>query len=213
MSRSTWACELKYREKMWAKIPDKSRSTWACELKLFCTAIIAILITSRSTWACELKWSMTKAQSKLKMVTLHVSVWVEIVSLMLISKTLMVSRSTWACELKFLLYGFLDLNFCHAPRERVSWNDLFPFQTGHYACHAPRERVSWNFFLFKIHQKINKSRSTWACELKFHDYTCKMLDKVRHAPRERVSWNLVPIFLHGTCVIRHAPRERVSWNW
>ena len=63
-------------------------------------------------------------------VTLHVSVWVEI----LIPKSILpqhLSRSTWACELKCGNIHQNMFSFCHAPRERVSWNFLMillPFQ-------------------------------------------------------------------------------------
>ena len=76
-------------------------------------------------------------------VTLHVSVWVEIVR-SYICRLESGSRSTWACELK--------------------------------------SSISTEFIVSLW------SRSTWACELKWH-----LVDNVvyynRHAPRERVSWN------------------------
>ena len=98
-------------------------------------------------------------------VTLHVSVWVEIdlkCSLMLSG----MSRSTWACELKFPATPFNVVLSCHAPRERVSWNECYKFQQLIFCSHAPRERVSWNILIYKI---------------------CRIV--IRHAPRERVSWN------------------------
>ena len=97
--------------------------------------------------------------------------------------------------------------------------------------HAPRERVSWNFAKLHIlfHKKVTlhvsvwveithfsnnyivtRSRSTWACELKFmNNYFKTYFDG--HAPRERVSWNDDAKTLHETGS-GHAPRERVSWN-
>ena len=76
-------------------------------------------------------------------VTLHVSVWVEIctdVNHLYVGK----SRSTWACELK-LRYRLSDhLTPGHAPRERVSWNEIWDTDTISSIGHAPRERVSWN---------------------------------------------------------------------
>ena len=60
-----------------------------------------------------------------RLVTLHVSVWVEIEEEML-RVSMGESRSTWACELKlYTIFSFWILNG-HAPRERVSWN--FPPQ-------------------------------------------------------------------------------------
>ena len=56
----------------------------------------------------------------------------------------------------------------------------------------------------------HKSRSTWACELKFLEHKF-LKGKMCHAPRERVSWNKssrIAAFSDNG----HAPRERVSWN-
>ena len=123
-------------------------------------------------------------------VTLHVSVWVEIIWKNIYKSFCITSRSTWACELKCINMFWTQITSpSHAPRERVSWNLDCPF-----------------FLSAK-----NESRSTWACELKLR---CMPIPLARqsHAPRERVSWNPwspapAP---HG---LRHAPRERVSWNW
>ena len=76
-------------------------------------------------------------------VTLHVSVWVEIRQSFR-WKFHSESRSTWACELKF-------------NGNMVS---------GIYVRHAPRERVSWNMTLYHGGRVLAQSRSTWACELK-----------------------------------------------
>ena len=76
--------------------------------------------------------------------------------------------------------------------------------------HAPRERVSWNL-MWDVRDSVGQtSRSTWACELKFHECG-KLCWAFRHAPRERVSWNWIysRIPTPKPC---HAPRERVSWN-
>ena len=119
-SRSTWACELKL-ERCWETETElQSRSTWACELKYRLWGNVRMWAESRSTWACELKlarqpyshiwlshaprervsWNADCLQSSNEyVVTLHVSVWVEM--LMIISIALSeLSRSTWACELK-----------------------------------------------------------------------------------------------------------------
>ena len=92
----------------------------------------------RVSWNKELSMWVNKL-----MVTLHVSVWVEM-SLCLLILLCWTSRSTWACELKYTLRKFYRLNVGHAPRERVSWNNRV-------TC------VSCENVL---------SRSTWACELK-----------------------------------------------
>ena len=120
-------------------------------------------------------------------VTLHVSVWVEMHRTCKNNSSIP-SRSTWACELKCkIISTSVDFNG-HAPRERVSWNEIiYSFYIG-WNGHAPRERVSWN----TLSNDILKTRTG-------------------HAPRERVSWN----FSNNVCSFapfRHAPRERVSWN-
>ena len=122
-----------------------------------------------------------------------------------------VSRSTWACELKYQWYYLTVIYHCHAPRERVSWNNQNS-RGGRVAyCHAPRERVSWNIPVF--------SWNIWRCShaprerVSWNTFTSSpSLKQSRHAPRERVSWNRLK--LANFCrVRRHAPRERVSWNF
>ena len=76
------------------------------------------------------------------------------------------SRSTWACELKCSDLVRLAGAHSHAPRERVSWNLPPALQECCSACHAPRERVSWNGTIETAIRRF-KSRSTWACELKY----------------------------------------------
>ena len=120
-------------------------------------------------------------------VTLHVSVWVEIIIKSYKYSKLM-SRSTWACELKYKRW------LCHFGWLCVTlhvsvWVEIKICQYG--------SMHSW-------------SRSTWACELKFNLFNVKSKSS-RHAPRERVSWNKEStkrIFTR----MGHAPRERVSWN-
>ena len=172
-----------------------------------------------------------QSANRVFVVTLHVSVWVEMMkSRLYMAETQ--SRSTWACELKCPVEDVTYLSFCHAPRERVSWNLFLPLLlilhkvTLHVSVwveiidknhssdfvnrHAPRERVSWNFNIRQLELYLQ----------------C-------HAPRERVSWNfniILTIFSHissrstWACELkliyqallsassRHAPRERVSWN-
>ena len=116
-------------------------SVWV-EIRLRCW-IFTSHIKSRSTWACESKckflqfyrskcshaprervsWNRRYRPCKNRYaVTLHVSVWVEIL-----------------CQTIYL-----KQEPCHAPRERVSWN-IFTAPAGILALgHAPRERVSWN---------------------------------------------------------------------
>ena len=102
MSRSTWACELKWNLVSSAFHKKSSRSTWACELKLSNDILKTRTVShaprervswnqkttwkwcfcqeSRSTWACELKSEFVPMQGDICIVTLHVSVWVEIIT-------------------------------------------------------------------------------------------------------------------------------------
>ena len=167
------------------------------------------------------------------MVTLHVSVWVEI-QWMFLSGIALLSRSTWACELKLstkiilptlsivtlhvsvwveiaVLIEIEPLLACHAPRERVSWNAELIHKIRKHFSHAPRERVSWNR---ESTQRIftRMSRSTWACELKFKDLSIW----VNALMTSRSTWacelKCHIEFTDEKLLKSHAPRERVSWN-
>ena len=166
------------------------------------------------------------------MVTLHVSVWVEMTFLL-------------------LLLTFLRR---HAPRERVSWNVLIRLKfaqrgvTLHvsvwvemtnsngkpflFTGHAPRERVSWNNYCKIIVAVFCSSRSTWACELKsailfitilvsnvtlhvsvWVEITFIFQMRVNLASRSTWACELKsPRTASPRCAAGHAPRERVSWN-
>ena len=125
--------------------------------------------------------------SILSNVTLHVSVWVEMMFIsharvkplsrstwacelkficLLLMMRLTLSRSTWACELKYCVLENVCKYICHAPRERVSWNRCYLAADCLRWRHAPRERVSWNERSAAIVDFQPWSRSTWACELK-----------------------------------------------
>ena len=163
----------------------ESRSTWACELKCWEVAL------SAAPWGHapreRVSWNVYGRHIGLvSVVTLHVSVWVEIDLANQYNRDVM-SRSTWACELKLNIFILLICSSCHAPRERVSWNmngtdisvvtlrsrstwacELKCVQKQNVTeicCHAPRERVSWNA-ISPITFVDCWSRSTWACELK-----------------------------------------------
>ena len=274
-SRSTWACELKcfkyiiwqselkvtLHVSVWVEIlfaffifsPFLSRSTWACELKC-CTCYSwqwGYRVTLHVSVWVEIQNLLTHVNNIF--VTLHVSVWVEIV-VDLFARAIAESRSTWACELKWQRKSLQRKNlqsrstwacelkwrwrwkrwqtWSHAPRERVSWNNIKLHFKSKQSCHAPRERVSWNAYIRRYDEEI-----------------------MRHAPRERVSWNnqdsrgerVAYVTLHVSvwveiivlglakfksmsrstwaCELKfdksdsfindtksHAPRERVSWN-
>ena len=153
----------------------------------YCKIIVAVFCSSRSTWACELKsrlsfkcgstsrhaprervsWNRPERLRRgAPLVTLHVSVWVEILGGITYGKIHRVTLhvSVWV---EILIAGTLSFGI---------------------ASHAPRERVSWNILEEKEKNSSAGSRSTWACELKWHWYMV-IIVAVCHAPRERVSWN------------------------
>ena len=97
-SRSTWACELKCQRFVLTTWKNWSRSTWACELK--CIKFIHHTNTPRHAPRERVSWNISSVPWLLPPpVTLHVSVWVEIPSVVSAS-SVDSSRSTWACELK-----------------------------------------------------------------------------------------------------------------
>ena len=166
-------------------------------------------------------------------VTLHVSVWVEIL-VKIFNCYFDLSRSTWACELKCFLYC-LELNSnSHAPRERVSWNSDILIVSCMPRSHAPRERVSWNSKFITLLPRPPQvtlhvsvwvemmiiQTNSWQDIVTLHvsvwvEICChfnRLSAPCRHAPRERVSWNCRRDRHIWRCD-SHAPRERVSWNW
>ena len=99
----------------------------------------------------------------------------------------------------------------HAPRERVSWNSSFSFVnpsccvTLHVSVWVEINQMLVSVYLNSVTLHVSvwveikkivaskiseKSRSTWACELKCFKVRDKNLSW-RHAPRERVSWNCI----------------------
>ena len=101
--------------------------------------------------------------------------------------------------------------FGHAPRERVSWNSCFHFCNWKTTRHAPRERVSWNPYYPPQDKEGEKSRSTWACELK--SVLLVETSQTTHVTLHVSVWvEIFCSFLSAPCQDRHAPRERVSWN-
>ena len=120
---------------------------------------------SRSTWACELKFNVRWNYVIVSIVTLHVSVWVEM-QYPSSSFVKVVSRSTWACELKCISVNDICTSYGHAPRERVSWNVFINY----WLSQQMTSRSTWacELKLLYLYYSIftNVSRSTWACELK-----------------------------------------------
>ena len=160
----------------------RERVSWNYSLDV--GSIYNIVTLHVSVWVEML---MTDIKPHLSWVTLHVSVWVEI-SIRAWAAVKVWSRSTWACELKCRSSSSIRPLDCHAPRERVSWNGNKNVKLDIDGGHAPRERVSWNF-------EICNRQNQGVC----------------HAPRERVSWNINNLITFNR-VFCHAPRERVSWN-
>ena len=142
------------------------------------------------------------------MVTLHVSVWVEITTNAGKVRTY-VSRSMWACELKFRNWSWPVQNTRHAPRERVSWNRQS--ESGQEYLDVTLNVSVWvEITDSACYSSCCWSRSTWACELKSLGFVWSRL-----SPLSRSTWacelkfELLKIYI---IVLRHAPRERVSWN-
>ena len=143
-SRSTWACELKLccytsQDVMFASHAPRERVSWNRDQQ----SCYALPQRSRSTWACELKFNIFE-------IFFH--------SVM--------SRSTWACELKSFIINAPFSKYCHAPRERVSWNgiDISEWIRFQVTLHVS----VWVEIKLASYKSVPiKSRSTWACELKF----------------------------------------------
>ena len=211
MSRSTWACELKCSERCHWTQGKSSRSTWACELKS--VDVVRWVSSARHAPRERVSWNRREfyISCVLSSVTLHVSVWVEM-------QTLVVLAEIFAC---------------HAPRERVSWNYNVLFFIWNWYRHAPRERVSWNFSVSVENGLRNPSRSTWACELKWQKCEVEHQQEIvtlhvsvwvemacclfcGNGWLSRSTWacelKCFASALLSTAATCHAPRERVSWN-
>ena len=145
LSRSTWACELKFLKFWKSPYIHGSRSTWACELK--CQTATAVsgadshAPRERVSWngyCCSLG-SNTTCHAPRERVSWNTSITKllrtdcshaprERVSWNTQEQTAeqlcISSRSTWACELKSKpVVICLNTPWGHAPRERVSWNN------------------------------------------------------------------------------------------
>ena len=104
--RFTMACSI------WPSHAPRERVSWNMAKR----ENLENIDMSRSTWACELKYSVRSGLPADDRVTLHVSVWVEIL-VMIILLSMPWSRSTWACELKFT-----NLTFTSSPAlSRSTW--------------------------------------------------------------------------------------------
>ena len=142
-SRSTWACELKSPRtaspRCAAGHAPRERVSWNNSCRSERLVHLSHAPRERVSWNI-----LCHASFFSHVVTLHVSVWVEIIVTEFFG-VVSLSRSTWACELKlFLSMRFSWYSRCHAPRERVSWNFRRYNIWQDTSSHAPRERVSWN---------------------------------------------------------------------
>ena len=164
-----------------------SRSTWACELKFAETCQASI--ESRHAPRERVSWNKEpeKPDCYPKGVTLHVSVWVEM-------QKLVIERIKTRCHAPRERVSWNIIKVYkqnkkkgHAPRERVSWNIVD-------GCRVTTEDVTLHVSVWvEIFNASSTtiegvSRSTWACELKL-DSVLLSFSLNRHAPRERVSWN------------------------
>ncbi len=119
-----------------------SRSTWACELKY--QTYLQNMRTFRHAPRERVSWNIQLSSKTLVcIVTLHVSVWVEILF------AYCVCFSVWS----------------HAPRERVSWNAWYAMQIRELQV-TLHVSVWVEITLNKLKEVLQLSRSTWACELK-----------------------------------------------
>ena len=190
MSRSTWACELKYKNHVPRIYPQshapRERVSWNFLLIWY---LIPLYVTLHvSVWVEIVKTTLPVTNNQ---VTLHVSVWVEI-SLSSPPFSTTASRSTWACELKCSSMVSGRFSHGHAPRERVSWNaygegSTYPYKV---TLHVSVWVEIWQLVpvakplyvtlhvsvwveitCISVNDICTSSRSTWACELK--SYPCQ----------------------------------------
>ena len=183
MSRSTWACELKFllviTNRTQSCHAPRERVSWNCWQVRWTWFLQGHAPRERVSWnmiwqsaipfiKCHaprerVSWNEKSGYKKGdKTVTLHVSVWVEIEEEML-RVSMGESRSTWACELKWFVRGGMK------PKDesRSTWACELKYscylRNSYRFCHAPRERVSWNIFYFKwcINLAVTLHVSVW----------------------------------------------------
>mgnify|MGYP006972940553 CR=1 FL=1 len=224
--RVSWNCCLSIPTPVLIRHAPRERVSWNLQAILPTAIQIGHAPRERVSWNC-----LSKRCCAYLAVTLHVSVWVEIAPNGFAAVRRW-SRSTWACELKYLVSCLFFLSCRHAPRERVSWNNrnrIFrggksvtlhvsvwvEMQNGLQASRIKKSRSTWACELKwqKLRKNLQRkrSRSTWACELKFTPF-----NRLQRGSLSRSTWAcelkcLSPAWVAvAKC---HAPRERVSWNW
>ena len=110
----------------------------------------------------------TSVRTRSAMVTLHVSVWVEM-KFSFISVPQKMSRSTWACELK-LSNDMLKTRTINVTLHVSVWVEIYPWkwpENGSLSRSTWACELKWRLWGYIKYSK--GSRSTWACELKFDD--------------------------------------------
>ena len=122
-----------------------SRSTWACELKFSRWLLRSFFPLSRSTWACELKCKLIIYSAHKPLVTLHVSVWVEIIS------DAFPVTDVYIVTLHVSVWVEMKIKYFLSEPAKV---------TLHVSVWVEIDSFSVNF-------ELSKSRYTWACELKY----------------------------------------------
>ena len=122
------------------------------------------------------------------------------------------SRSTWACELKCMPI-WANWASVKVTLHVSVWVEIATRTLSLLAFSVTLHVSVWVEIARRlpvVEEQI-KSRSTWACELKYLQNMRTFQPMWSHAPRERVSWNTHFTALPLYCT-SHAPRERVSWN-
>ena len=120
---------------------------------------------SRSTWACELKFNMIIFDITTNTVTLHVSVWVEIKSISVKYVNILVTLhvSVWVEMTMKSLRTQLSTVTLHVSVWVEIKHELSTTL-------SQRSRSTWacelKFPVWPLLSEYSKSRSTWACELK-----------------------------------------------
>ena len=161
----------------------RERVSWNIRIKLLKIFKVSHAPRERVSWNY-----FTKPCTSDESVTLHVSVWVEIL------------RSV----------GSPCGRPRHAPRERVSWNfshDNSPFHAL-VTLHMSLWVEIYKSYLYLFTCVVTLHVSVWV-EIEYPVSLTRSLWS--HAPRERVSWNENVVDM-GKQILGHAPRERVSWN-
>ena len=187
LSRSTWACELKFSVYTFhcqkIRHAPRERVSWNC---IFWNTIVYSKCHApreRVSWnyskACEILYGICHAPRErvswneksvikdgVEQVTLHVSVWVEI-------SVLWFSQWLYAVTLHVSVWVEIKVK---------KWKEVNYNVTLHVSVWVEMENSTNK-------RRIRMSRSTWACELKY-TLMLKCFLWAGHAPRERVSWNV-----------------------